>query len=108
MEGHDNEYNVVWVQRKYAYFKTYGCPKIRFENNSPGNRDIALPNPEYLALHAAVTRILHHTGLGEYINDIVDLFTPDSSTILLEKFRGEELDLRISLMEMFRPTPVYG
>jgi hypothetical protein len=40
----------------------------------PRRRDITIapPSPRFLALHRAIARILHDSGAGEYVNQLLD------------------------------------
>ena len=41
------------------------------------NRDIPLPNPRYLAIHAAVAEILHTSAAGEFFDSLLKKFKDD-------------------------------
>jgi hypothetical protein len=43
-------------------------------------REISLPNPKFLAIHAAIAGILHTSGAGEFLDE------------LFEKYRLDEID----------------
>ena len=38
------------------------------------NRDIPLPNPRYLAIHAAIAGILHTSTAGKFIDELLDQY----------------------------------
>jgi hypothetical protein len=50
--------------------------------------------------HAAVAEVLHSSGAGEYLDFVIDMFHPGSSPMLLGKFGGQDLDLRLSVLSL--------
>ena len=83
---------------------SFGREVVTFQNQSK-QPNIPLPKPEYLALHASIAHILHETKLGEYLSTILDYFMPDSLSVLPGKFNSaEDLQLRITLIQIFEPT----
>ena len=38
------------------------------------NRDIPLPNPRYLAIHAAIAGILHMSAAGKFFDELLDKY----------------------------------
>ncbi|KAG1720571.1 uncharacterized protein EDB91DRAFT_1280582 [Suillus paluster] len=47
---------------------------ITFRNHTAPTRDIPLPNPHFIALHAAISRILHMSGAAEVFAQILDRY----------------------------------
>lgn len=41
------------------------------------NRDISLPNPRYLAIHAAIAGILHMSAAGKFFDELLDIYKDD-------------------------------
>ena len=46
------------------------------------SRDIPLPNPRYLAIHAAIARILHMSNAGKFFDELLGKYKGDGSKIL--------------------------
>jgi hypothetical protein len=46
--------------------------------------DVALPNPLYLKIHAAICGVLHMSGAGKFLDEVLQRFNPDggSSSVL--------------------------
>ncbi|KAG0694265.1 hypothetical protein DFH29DRAFT_1006494 [Suillus ampliporus] len=69
----ENEYVVKevggrWIHRKFL------DSTITFRNHAAPTRDIPLPNPHFIALHAAICRILHMSGAAEVFAQILDRY----------------------------------
>lgn len=45
------------------------------------NRDIPLPNPQYLAIHAAIAGILHMSAAGKFFDEILDKYRDDEGKV---------------------------
>ena len=45
------------------------------------NRDIPLPNPQYLAIHAALTEILHMSAAGKFFDELLDTYKGDEGNV---------------------------
>ncbi|TCD63937.1 hypothetical protein EIP91_004747 [Steccherinum ochraceum] len=87
--------------------------RIVFKNNASPDHDLKVPNPKYLAIHAAITHVLHMSGAGRVLNLIADDSFPSASAALSRPsssvdFGGADLALRssvLSLMASLRGTP---
>ena len=67
-------------------------------------RSIPLPNPHYLAMHAAIAGVLHMSGAGKFFDELLseykDEVHPIRSWLDLER-KMEEVALRDSVAAMF-------
>jgi hypothetical protein len=62
---------------------------IIFRDNSA--RGQALPNPKFIALHAALAQILHLSGAGEVIDLVMDRYSKDGPKVPSgSKIRGPD------------------
>ena len=72
-------------------------------------RSIPLPNPHYLAIHAAIAGVLHMSGAGNFfdalLNEYKDEFHPIRCWLDLER-KMEEVALRDSVAAMFQSVQV--
>ncbi|EMD32678.1 hypothetical protein CERSUDRAFT_118445 [Gelatoporia subvermispora B] len=61
---------------------------------------IALPHPRLVGLHAALTRVLHHTGTGEFFDRMFDRYLGEDHDLAapVGKFCGDDLELRMALL----------
>ncbi|KAG8752590.1 hypothetical protein FRC11_008215, partial [Ceratobasidium sp. 423] len=65
IEGTENQYN---IRRRDLYIEPHLPPMVAFSNVST---DLPLPDPRYLALHAACARVIQLTGAAKYIAGIL-------------------------------------
>ncbi|KAG2365722.1 hypothetical protein BDR07DRAFT_609938 [Suillus spraguei] len=71
----ENEYTVKdvgggpWIHPLDLLGKT-----ITFRNHDSPTRDLPLPNPHFIALHAGISRILHMSGASEIFAQILDKY----------------------------------
>ncbi|KAG2116174.1 hypothetical protein DEU56DRAFT_840481 [Suillus clintonianus] len=71
----ENEYTVKdvgggpWIHPLELLGKT-----ITFRNHDSPTRDLPLPNPHFIALHAGISRILHMSGASEVFAQILDKY----------------------------------
>jgi hypothetical protein len=71
----DNEYTLkevagrVWVHPCSLANKT-----ITFHNHAVPYRNLPLPNPDFIALHAGLSMILHMSGAAEVFDQIFDRY----------------------------------
>jgi hypothetical protein len=85
-----NEYSVVWLEQPLLIFDLVGRQTVKFENRSP-EKDIDLPNPKYLMIHATIAKVLHRSGAGEVLDLIMDRFIPGSSSVPFGKFSSDSI-----------------
>ncbi len=45
------------------------------------NRDIPLPNPQYLAIHAAIAGVLHMSAAGKFFDELLDKYKDDEGKV---------------------------
>jgi hypothetical protein len=45
------------------------------------SRSIPLPNPHYLAIHAAIAGVLHMSGAGRFFDELLDEYTDDEDEV---------------------------
>lgn len=71
----ENEYVVrevggrAWIHPRELLDKT-----ITFQNYDAPTRNLPLPNPRFIALHAGISRILHMSGASEVFAQILDKY----------------------------------
>jgi hypothetical protein len=77
------------------------------------NPPVDLPNPHYIAIHAAIAGILHMSGAGRFLDELLDRYKDDKGNVPavrswpeLETLMGAEL-LSESVTEMFRSVKVH-
>ena len=68
-------------------------------------RCIPLPNPHYLAIHAAIAGVLHTSGAGKFFDELLNEYKYEvhsmRSWLDLER-KMEEVALRVSVAAMLR------
>ena len=74
---------------------SFDWARLTFVNHA--SEDIGLPDPKFLAIHAAIAQILRATGVGEYLDKVMSHFVTDGSVISLYKLTPDDLELRIML-----------
>jgi len=77
------------------------------------NRTVALPNPHYIGIHAAIAGVLNMSGAGRFFDELLDKYKDDEGEVPpvrcwpeLEKVMEEEL-LKESVTESLRSVRVY-
>jgi len=62
--------------------------------------DVARPHPRLVALHAALARIMHGTGAGEFLDQVFERYLGEDRelSVPVGKFCGEDLELRMALL----------
>jgi hypothetical protein len=72
------------------------------------NPPVDLPNPHYIAIHAAIAGILHMSGAGRFFDELLEKYKDDEGNVPavrswpeLETLMGEEL-VRESVTEVFK------
>ncbi|KAG0694268.1 hypothetical protein DFH29DRAFT_1006497 [Suillus ampliporus] len=94
----ENEYVVKevggrWIHRKFL------DSTITFRNHAAPTRDIPLPNPHFIALHAAICRILHMSGAAEVFTQILDRYDGAAGgNVGILKSNGNPVDRLSSMM----------
>jgi hypothetical protein len=68
--------------------------EVQFQDHS--QTGISLPNPTFIALHAAVAHVLHLSGAAEVIDKVYNAFSDDGPMVLAGN-RDSEEDFRIRL-----------
>ena len=56
-----------------------------------------LPDPRYLALHAAVAKVVHTAGMAEYLDDIVRKY--ENIRVLSDESHVEYLDSLLRIVQ---------
>ncbi|KAG2131742.1 hypothetical protein DEU56DRAFT_981791 [Suillus clintonianus] len=70
----ENEYVVKEVSSGWWIHRDVLDRTITFRNHAAPTRDISLPNPHFIVLHAAISQILHMSGASEVFAQILDLY----------------------------------
>ncbi|KAG1748495.1 uncharacterized protein EDB91DRAFT_1114423 [Suillus paluster] len=71
----ENEYVVREVGgRAWMHPREFLGKTITFRNHDAHTRDLPLPNPHFIALHAGISRILHMSGVSEVFAQILDKY----------------------------------
>jgi hypothetical protein len=78
------------------YYELAKRDSVQFRNHN--SKDIDLPRPDFLALHATMAHVLHETGVGEYLDKVMENFIPDASNVGSQKFSERDIALRLSLL----------
>src|SRR5882672_2348619 len=66
LQNEPNVYAVKWLTPHLLFFTLRGRRTVKFENKY--KEHIELPNPKFLIIHAAVAKVLHASGVGEYLD----------------------------------------
>ncbi|TDL20893.1 hypothetical protein BD410DRAFT_899184 [Rickenella mellea] len=96
--GVKNQYEVRWFTEPLAFFVHCGRKVVEFEDHS--GEGIASPEPRFLALHAAIAHVLNETGIGKFLDLLMERFNPAESLVSPSKFGGRDLALRAMVMEL--------
>ncbi|TFY74419.1 hypothetical protein EWM64_g9594 [Hericium alpestre] len=120
---HANEYTTkIFRNIGNILMKPEGTPVV-FRDHSddftPGStrtrkkRPISLPDPHYIAIHAAIAEILHMSGAGKFFDKVLDRYRDEEDKVPLvrcwpelERLMEEE-QLRESVMESFQSVRVH-
>ncbi|KAF8326936.1 hypothetical protein F5887DRAFT_1084097 [Amanita rubescens] len=97
-----NVYNIKWLSEDgpLGAWVTGGLDQVQFTNQSAN--DIPLPNAQFLAIHAAIARVLHLSGAAEPLDLVMDRFDSGSSSpVPSGKYGSADLAIRWSLLELF-------
>ncbi|KAF8338694.1 hypothetical protein F5887DRAFT_1077628 [Amanita rubescens] len=108
-----NVYNVKWLSETPVYvWALGGRQQVTFTNHS--EKDIPLPNARFLAIHAAIAKVLHLSGAAEPLDLVMDKFNFGSYPVPSGKYGSADLDIRLSLLDLFGdhlshlPTEIRG
>jgi hypothetical protein len=71
--GCPNTYTIKWFSKPPFFFETFGRKEVTFVDHAENH--ISLPEPKLLAVHAAISHILHVTGAGEYLDTVLNFAT---------------------------------
>ena len=66
---------------------------------SPDPETYPLPNPRYLAFHAAVAKVVHMAGMAEHLDDIIR--KREDICVLSDDFDLEYLDGLLRMAQKF-------
>lgn len=97
-------YNVKWLSNtpKFIWAASGRRQQVRFTDHSEKG-DISLPNAKFLAIHAAIAKVLHFSGAAEPLDLVLDRFNSGSfSPVPPGKYGSADLAIRWSLLELFR------
>jgi hypothetical protein len=71
----ENEYTLKEVAgRAWVHPRSLANKTITFRNHGAPYRNLPLPNPDFIALHAGLSRILHMSGAAEIFDQIFDRY----------------------------------
>lgn len=70
----ENEYALKEVDGGPWLLPEFVDKTITFTNHAAPNRDLPLPNPHFIALHAGICRILHMSGAAEIFDQIFNKY----------------------------------
>jgi hypothetical protein len=84
-----------------------GRSPIIFENNLKDS--IALPDPKFIMIHAAIAKVLFSSGAGNYLDRVIDTFRPASLSVLpgILNLDIEDLELLLSVLSLAEAQPSY-
>ncbi|KAF5378191.1 hypothetical protein D9615_007500 [Tricholomella constricta] len=63
----------AWADSKFVEFKDHS-EKFQDDKGRKRGREISLPNPRYLRIHAAIAGILHMSGAGIFFDELLKRF----------------------------------
>ncbi len=78
------------IFKKTGILQTPGDNLVTFRDKSDDfssgstrkrNRTISLPNPHYIAIHAAIAGILHMSGAGKFFDELLDRYKDDEGKV---------------------------
>ncbi|KAF8341900.1 hypothetical protein F5887DRAFT_1217118 [Amanita rubescens] len=93
-------YNVKWLSpTQVLSWGTSGLQQVRFTDQS--GKDIPLPDARFLAIHAAIAKVLHMSGAAEPLDLVMDKFDFRSPLVPSGKYGSPDLDIRLSLLDLF-------
>ncbi|KEP47309.1 hypothetical protein V565_160520 [Rhizoctonia solani 123E] len=95
VEGTDNTYT---IRKRFPGYRQELPQTVHFTTSTP---DLPLPNPRYLALHAACARVVHLSGASEAISSIIRKM--EQTPVLSEDGSSAEL---LEIMLSVHSTPV--
>jgi hypothetical protein len=71
----ENEYTLKEVAgRAWVHPRSLANKTITFRNHATPYRNLPLPNPDFIALHAGLSMILHMSGAAEVFDQIFDRY----------------------------------
>ena len=93
---------VTFVDHSEDFTQGSGSPKK--------NRSIDLPNPRYIATHAAIAGVLNTSGAGKFFDELLVKYKHDAPSVRswpeLETLMGEQL-LSQSVTQLFQSVKVH-
>ncbi|OBZ67865.1 hypothetical protein A0H81_12270 [Grifola frondosa] len=75
-----------------------GVREVRFTNHS--RHGTPLPNPKFIAIHAAIAHVLHLSGAGEVIDAVIDRFFENGVVPADRVADDDDMALRMSLLDI--------
>ncbi|OBZ67892.1 hypothetical protein A0H81_12182 [Grifola frondosa] len=91
-----NVYTIHWFDEVSGV--AAGLEEVRFTDHSGGG--IPLPNPKFVAIHAAIAHILHLSGASEVIDAVMDRFFKDGVVPAGRITDDDDMALRMSLLDI--------
>lgn len=73
---------------------------VNFENHAAPVRNISLPNPHFIALHAGISGILHMSGAAEVLEQIISKYDKEGGAGGLRKSGANIVDQMSSMMSV--------
>ncbi|KAG2349888.1 hypothetical protein BDR05DRAFT_994860 [Suillus weaverae] len=104
-----HKYTVHWLSPKLGW-KNF--TEVQFQDHS--QTGIQLPDPRFIALHAAVAHVLHLSGAAEVIDKVYDaFFDEDPAVVSGNRASEEDFIIRLSLIGLMTdnhqlPTNPHG
>jgi hypothetical protein len=93
-------YSVKWLSETPIFVRTMaGRQQVTFTNHS--EKDIPLSNTRFLEIHAAIAKVLRLSGAADPLDLVMDRFDFGSSHVPSGKFGSADLDIRLSLLDLF-------
>ncbi|OBZ67919.1 hypothetical protein A0H81_12308 [Grifola frondosa] len=92
-----NKYMVHWFHDMLMNVGT-GIREVKFTDHSLYG--IPLPNPKFIAIHAAIAHVLHLSGAGRVIDEIIDTFFEDGVVPASRLTDDDDMALRMALLDI--------
>ena len=90
-----------WFETPLGVYKNCKPKFVEFKDKS--NTGTAPPDSRHLALHRALAHVLHDTGIGTYLDTVIENFAPDASTYHTHKFSVTDLELKTFFLDIAGP-----
>jgi hypothetical protein len=109
----EHKYKVYWFDSDMDPVRTGSPTEVQFANHS--GLGLGVPEPRFIAIHTAIAHVLHLSGAGKVLDNILDeFFDPDAMQVPLKRRGYDDRSLKMSLMELagnrhqFKADGVYG